>query len=248
MKRAQRRARKALWITAVLASRMYLGLALGLVAWAVLPMLLQWQATVVVSGSMRPGINVGDILIAQPLKPGSNDSPEVKIGTVTLAHDPAKPGSVVTHRVVSIRPNGTIITRGDANKTNDSTPVPKANVIGVERILVPYIGIPVQYMRAGDPVPAILFVVVTGGALMIVFSERRRNAGKTEQQPYTKIREIGQRASLRRKRRRRKNLSTFLMLLVIVGSLVMITGSESTARFMSLSSNASHFAASSAFP
>lgn len=174
MKRVQKSVQGSLWLLSVLASRVYLGVLLGLVAWAVLPLLMSWQATVVMSGSMEPGISAGDVLIAQPLTQEQVLSTDfLTQGSVPLAYDPVKPEQLVTHRIVEKLPSNEFVTKGDSNESNDSTPLPAKNIVGLERILVPYIGIPVQAMRSGDPLPAVVFALITFAAQIIVMRDRK---------------------------------------------------------------------------
>lgn len=168
MKRAGQTAQGILWLLSVLASRMYLGVFFGLAVWAVLPMVIHWQSTVVISGSMEPGVSTGDIVVAQTYTPEEIRNGVVKVGNVTLAKSPDKPDTLVTHRVIEILPNGDFVTKGDANRTPDSTPVPQENVIGIERLAIPYIGLPLQTLREGNPVPMMAFALLTVIAQYIV--------------------------------------------------------------------------------
>ena len=189
MKRAGQVTHQIVWLLSVLASRMYLGVFFGLALWAVLPMVIHWQSTVVISGSMEPGVSTGDIVVAQTYSQDEIRKGAVKVGNVLLADNPDKPGTLVTHRVIEILPNGDFITKGDANPTKDSTPVPQENVVGVERLLIPYIGIPIQTLRAGDPIPVAIFLVLTFIAQSIVVKDiknERAWAKKLREEEQTK--------------------------------------------------------------
>lgn len=138
--------------------QLYLTVVLSLVCWAVFPLVMGWTPTVVISGSMEPRIQTGDIIFADPMN-AQELLKTIKQGNVLLADDPAKPEMLVTHRVVEIQDGGqTFITKGDANRTVDSTPVPLLNVHGIEKFRVPYLGIPLQAIHKGDFLPAIIFV------------------------------------------------------------------------------------------
>jgi hypothetical protein len=67
--------------------------------------------------------------------------------------------------VVSINDDGTLVTRGDANPTNDSLSVPRANVTGLGRVLVQFVGLPVVWIMTGDWLPLILFVALLVGSV-----------------------------------------------------------------------------------
>jgi signal peptidase len=49
-------------------------------------------------------------------------------------------GLIVTHRLIAIHPNGTIVTKGDANRTADPWRATKANIIGGVVRTIPMVG------------------------------------------------------------------------------------------------------------
>ncbi len=120
----------------------------GLLVISVAPVLLGWESTVVVSGSMMPKIRPGDVISAAP------PPDKVEAGTVVLVNDPANPGELLMHRVIRFDEAGRMITKGDANQTADSTPVPMADLVGIPRIRIPYIGLPYLWMQQGRYLPA----------------------------------------------------------------------------------------------
>ncbi|MEV4975866.1 signal peptidase I [Streptomyces scopuliridis] len=137
-------------VTAVI-SRTVLGSMVGLLVWAHLPVLaLGWTAGVVQSGSMRPALMPGDVVLYQPLPRDRTPT----VGQIVLVQDPTRPNRLLTHRVHRVLPNNDLITKGDANSAPDSTPVRPAALQGVARLRVPWVGLPVQFWRAGQRVPA----------------------------------------------------------------------------------------------
>lgn len=105
---------------------------------------------VVMSGSMAPRIQPGDVVLLAPPDPEG-----IGPGAVVTYTDPAAPDRLVTHRVVERLDDGQVRTRGDANPTADSTPVPIDQVVGQGRWLVPAVGAPLAWLRAGQVVPAL---------------------------------------------------------------------------------------------
>jgi signal peptidase len=122
------------------------------------PAAFGWRPTVVVSGSMSPTIRIGDVVVTSPLH--AWDAASLHLGSVVLAADPGHPGAALMHRVVDRNPDGTLVTKGDANASRDSTPMPPDNLRGVARFRVPLIGIPVVRLRDGDPLPMIALTVM----------------------------------------------------------------------------------------
>jgi signal peptidase I len=87
------------------------------VALVLLPRLGLYRALTVLSGSMRPTFNAGDLIVLRP-EPLRN----IRVGQVISYQVPVGPHQVETHRVVAILHGGrtpTIRTQGDANNTAD---------------------------------------------------------------------------------------------------------------------------------
>ena len=108
--------------------------AAGLLFWTLVPLTVGWRPEVVLSGSMAPHVAPGDVVLV------ASTNHAVRPGQVILFVDPARPDRRLLHRVVSRNPDGTYVTRGDANPSADSTPVPPGNVQGMARLRVPWIG------------------------------------------------------------------------------------------------------------
>lgn len=154
---------------AELLASFYLWLVLWLVVWAALPaLLLGWQPVLITSGSMGPTISPGDVVLLA-------DPPADELlapGTVITFDDPNLPGGLITHRIDGVREDGMYRTRGDANASPDSTPVPHHQVVGVGRMLVPLVGLPVQWLRT-DIVSFGLFIAGTIAAAIAASAANR---------------------------------------------------------------------------
>ena len=90
------------------------------------PTLGGYAPMIVLTDSMYPKIQSGDLIMIKSAKPE-----DVQVGDVISFFDPDGNGSsVVTHRVIEILPDGSFKTKGDANNTEDPSPVPAANLVG----------------------------------------------------------------------------------------------------------------------
>lgn len=160
---------------AELLASFYLWLLLWLVVWAALPaLLLGWQPVLITSGSMGPTISPGDVvLLADPPTDGS-----LAQGTVITFDDPTLPGGLITHRIDGVREDGMYRTRGDANSSPDSDPVPPDAVVGVGRMLVPLVGLPVQWLRT-DIASFGLFIAGTIAAAIAASAANRAGRDRT---------------------------------------------------------------------
>lgn len=121
----------------------------SVIAWLVLAtlvgaVLLGTRPLVITSGSMDPAIRAGDIVLATP-----TPHDELETGTVVAFRDPSRGGALVTHRIVDVTADG-YVTQGDASQAPDVTAVPRDAVVGVGRVLVPFIGLPVVWTQQGQ--------------------------------------------------------------------------------------------------
>jgi signal peptidase I len=157
------------WLAASVASRAYIALALSLVAVATVPVLLGWQATVVQSGSMMPHIRAGDVVVTMPL----DDTDPVPLGRVVsfrTAPQANADGMAATrlHRIVAVNPDGTFVTQGDANRSADSDPLPRSQITGQARLLVPGIGLPSLWFGSGRALEFSIWSLASLAAVIVV--------------------------------------------------------------------------------
>jgi signal peptidase I len=124
----------------------------------------RFTVTVIASGSMRPGIGPGDVVVARE----ADESTEL-LGRVVTAQDPGHPGTLLTHRIVADNGDGTFQTKGDDNSTPDSEPMPRENIAGRGFMLVPWIGLPVDWTADANWVPLTLVVAGLGVVTLAAF-------------------------------------------------------------------------------
>jgi len=133
----RRRCRWGCRVTAALRllAAAYLIALAALVAATLLPVLIGWRPYLISSGSVQPDVPAGSVVLAD-----RDGTLSAAVGDVVLVHDPARPGSLLAHRVAAVRPDGGLITKGDANAGRDTAPVPPASVVGRVRAVVPMLG------------------------------------------------------------------------------------------------------------
>jgi signal peptidase len=141
----------------VLAAAAFLALAVG-------PRVLGYQTSTMLTGSMSPLINPGDIVVTQPVPVA-----DIKAGDVITYHIPVEDQRVETHRVTEItaKPDGTFVvqTKGDANNGADpwlaaiSTPTVDRHIL-----TVPYVGDAIRAIRQ----PLVLNALMYGAPAVLV--------------------------------------------------------------------------------
>ncbi|MBO3665105.1 signal peptidase I [Microbacterium stercoris] len=166
------------WIGQVLAWTVILAIGAVLVIAVVLPRVSGAVAYTVLSGSMRPGMPEGSLVVVRPTDPD-----RIAIGDVlTYQLESGRP-TVVTHRVTAVSSaldgDRFFTTQGDANSTPDAAVVLPEQVIGVRWYHVPLLGY-VNTLVSGDQRQVVLGLVVTGllgyAAFMFIGSWRDRAA------------------------------------------------------------------------
>lgn len=133
-----RRSLTALSLATQFAASLGIGAALALVVALLAPAAIGWRPYTVLTGSMRPALQPGDIVVNQPIPPL-----DARPGDVVTYPDPSRPGKLVTHRVEEVSVTGgsaTVVTRGDANSRPERWQVPLDATIGRAAFKVPDIG------------------------------------------------------------------------------------------------------------
>ena len=125
------------------------------------PMPFGLGAAAVLSGSMEPELSVGDLLIVV-------ESTDYEVDDIIVFQDGR---TAVTHRIVSISEDE-VITRGDANNTDDS-PILYSQIKGKVVIAIPLVGYAVNMVKT--PIGTVCIL-----ALAIFLMERSFRAEKEQ--------------------------------------------------------------------
>ncbi len=112
------------------------------------------------SESMKPAINMGDMIITSPINGLFNG--EVKPGAI-VTYEHGK--ELVTHRVVSVDGNA-LVTKGEALEETDPWPVTLSNVRGIYLLKLPYVGYAVNFIRTK---PGWFLTIILPATLLVAF-------------------------------------------------------------------------------
>ena len=100
------------------------------------------QVFVVTSGSMAPEIETGDVIFTKSITTTTQN--QLHVGDVVTFRAPSNETLLITHRIAEISFDNTgsqvLVTKGDANQSDDLTSVPISNVVGVYEFRIPRIG------------------------------------------------------------------------------------------------------------
>jgi signal peptidase len=120
-----------------------------------------YQALTVVSGSMEPSIDVGDMVVNRSVSPL-----RARPGDVISFRDPTDLRRVITHRVRSVRVErlrAWFVTKGDANNATERWDIPIDGKIGQVELQIPKVGYALSVVRS--PFGRIMFLALP--ALML---------------------------------------------------------------------------------
>lgn len=141
----------------IVAALVFLFLAVG-------PRFLNYQTSTMLTGSMSPGINPGDVVVSvrTPVS-------ELKVGDVITYSIPVDDHRIETHRVASIKRDDagatSVTTKGDANAGEDPwTAVLSEDYVYTQAGVVPYLGDVIRTLRQ----PLIQSVFLYGASALLV--------------------------------------------------------------------------------
>ena len=148
---------------------------------AVGPHVLGYRTMTMLTGSMAPEINPGDVTIVTPLAVS-----EVTEGMVITYHRPIEDHSLVTHRVISVETAGdgtvTVQTKGDANPAADPwTATLNGDTAYQVRAVIPFLGHLIQALRAPVVTQALLYgapALLVGWLLLNIWRPTRDEEDK----------------------------------------------------------------------
>jgi signal peptidase I len=148
----------------------FAGLAVG-------PHAFGYRTMTMLTASMSPSIDPGDVTIVTPLAVS-----DVEPGMVITYHIPVDDHRLVTHRVVSVErgPDGavTVQTKGDANEAADPwTATLQGDTAYRVRAVIPEIGSVIQALRTPVVTEALTYgatALVTGWLILAIWRPRKQ--------------------------------------------------------------------------
>jgi len=144
------------------------GFAITLVVTLVVANASGRQSLTVMSGSMEPTIDTGDVVVAKPIAPM-----DARVGDVVTYKEPHGEGRLITHRVKTmqaLQDKVRFTTQGDANDTSERWQVATTGQIARVTHRIPKLGYGLGFLR--DPSKR-LFLIAIPALLLGVFELAR---------------------------------------------------------------------------
>lgn len=136
----------------------------------------------VLSGSMQPSIQPGDVVICTSIQPESIEINDI----ITFAHHDTSNKQSITHRVIDIIYEDQTVsfqTKGDANEDADVQLVSEKQVIGIVVFTIPLLGYFVSFMQSQlgfillIMIPACILIV---GEMRNIYSISKKKSDESE--------------------------------------------------------------------
>jgi signal peptidase len=162
-------------VTLVLAltAALFLFLAVG-------PRFLDYQTSTMLTGSMSPEINPGDVVVSVPVPVD-----ELRVGDIITYSIPVDDHRIETHRIIDVSLSGnvaTVQTKGDANPAEDPwKAVLSGNHVYRHVATVPYLGTAIRTLREPFIRNVLLYgatTVLVGGVLLSIWARKPEEGGK----------------------------------------------------------------------
>ena len=153
-----------IFLSVVLLLNLYL-FAMQVIFGKQLPKLFGMAQIIVVSGSMEPAVQVGDLLVIR-------EQDRYEDGDIITYRSEQ---SLITHRIISVKENS-IITQGDANNVADA-PITPSQVEGKMLLRVPGLGRAILFIKT----PIGILAALVSGLILIAISIIADRKKKPEQ-------------------------------------------------------------------
>lgn len=137
----------------------------------VVPRMLGGGSLTVLTGSMSPTINPGDVITIRDIAPE-----DLTVGDIVTFQPFSDDPTLVTHRIVAmaVGPDQlTFTTQGDANTARDD-PIIGEQIVGVYMYRVPFLGYFLNLFSGLTFLPILIGVGLVITAILLIFPPRRR--------------------------------------------------------------------------
>lgn len=138
--------------------------SLGAVALVAAPRAMGLEGKIILSGSMEPALQTGGMAFMERV----DDPAAIEAGDIITFRSQKDPTRLISHRVTNVLDDAEGLrfeTKGDNSPAPDQTPVPAANLVGIVRYDLPYLGYVAERMR--DPRDYYLILGVPAGILIL---------------------------------------------------------------------------------
>lgn len=106
-----------------------------------------FQFVTVITGSMKPEIQPGSLILIKKI----NDPANLKINDIITFQSPRNRNLLITHRIVDIKKTDSnlhFITKGDANSASDAREIDANHILGkYQKNTIPYIGFLLEFTK-----------------------------------------------------------------------------------------------------
>ena len=139
------------------------------------PTVFGYSSAVVLTGSMSGAIEPDDFII-------THKQSDYTVGDIVMYQTGGTP---VTHRIISENEKG-YRTKGDANNTEDASPVQWGNTVGRVKFGIPFLGKPMRVLTAEQNRPYVIAAIILLFISSVVWDIVSRKGRKKHQSAHAK--------------------------------------------------------------
>lgn len=170
-------------LVSVTASTLMVAAVMAFLFLAVGPRVLGYQTSTMLTGSMAPLINPGDVVVTVPVS-----VTDLKVGDIITYHIPVQDQRVETHRIVKLAVNAqgtaTVQTKGDANNGADPwTATLAPGHVEREAFTVPYLGNAIRALRDPLVLHSLMYGAPAALVVMLLMSIWRKKPENDDDGP-----------------------------------------------------------------
>ncbi|MFD2369570.1 signal peptidase I [Brevibacillus sp. GCM10020057] len=137
-----------------------------------IPGMGNWRVLSVLTGSMSPAINAGDMVVVTRYA-----SAVPQPGDIVTFWKDDQTRSLITHRVVQRLENGYLQTKGDANQEADGGWTAPGRLVGKVVFTIPFAAALQQFFKE----PLVMAVIFAGFVTYLVYTQRRAGSRQDSQ-------------------------------------------------------------------
>ena len=116
--------------------------------------IMGYRFLTVLTGSMEPELNVGSLILVKEIP--LND---LKVEDI-ITYKTQNNGSLVTHRIVKINDNGSLISKGDANNTEDIGEIKESQIQGKVIFSISKMGEVLLYLKQNIIIVIAILIII----------------------------------------------------------------------------------------
>lgn len=191
------------------------------------PSFFGYSTLTIETGSMSGTIEIGDLIVI-------HEANEYKIGDI-VTYLPTGETIPTTHRIINYNPDGTFVTKGDANNVQDMKAVSEEMILGKVVHVFPKVGLFANWVRKEGWLYLVSVLAILGlGMLVLKYNDKKESPDNHKPDENKKADETNKILKAIKLDTRKNNASCLFFILTIA---ITLTGTLSYSKYVSNQKN-----------